>query len=341
MKILVTGGTGFTGHNLTQRLLQDGHQVRLLVRSKSRVTLEPHPSLEIHEGDIRDQAAVDKAVAGVTKIFNLAAMYRTASAVDQDYRDIHVEGTRYLLEAAARHRVERFVHCSTVGVHGDVKEPPATEESPYAPADIYQRTKLEGELLAREFAAQNGLALTVVRPTAIYGPGDMRLLKLFKLAVRDITPVIGTGKIYYHMVYIDDLVEGFMLASEADAAIGQVFIVGGEEKMVLDDLLSAISRITGRPESKIHIPALPFQLAGSLCEKICIPLGIEPPIYRRRVDFFTKSRLFDIGKVKRLLGYAPKFGLQEGLRRTAEWYKRQGMLFYQVTFMFSDIITSI
>ncbi|MBU1567919.1 MAG: NAD-dependent epimerase/dehydratase family protein [Proteobacteria bacterium] len=326
MKILVTGGTGFTGHNLSKRLLQDGYQVRLLVRSKKRVILDPHPALEIHEGDIRDRLAVDKAVEGVVKVFNIAAMFRTAASVDQDYWDIHVEGVRHLVEAAVRHRVERFVHCSTVGVHGDVKVPPANEESPFAPADIYQRTKLEGELLARELAAKNGLALSVVRPTAIYGPGDMRLLKLFKLAVKKVTPVIGTGKIYYHMVYIDDLVQGFILASERAEAIGQVFIVGGDENMILDDLLSTIAKITGRPDTKIHIPARPFQLAGSLCEKICIPLGIEPPIYRRRVDFFTKSRSFDISKVKRLLGYAPKYGLQKGLSRTAQWYKEQGLL---------------
>ncbi len=327
MKILVTGGTGFTGHNLSKRLLEDGHQVRLLVRSKKRVALDPHADLEIQEGDIRDKEAVNRAVAGVKKVFNIAAMFRSAASVDQDYRDIHVEGVRHLLEAAVRQKVERFVHCSTVGVHGDVKVPPATEESPYAPADIYQRTKLEGELLARDFAAKNGLALSVVRPTAIYGPGDLRLLKLFKLAVKKVTPVIGTGKIYYHMVYIDDLVQGFILASEREEAIGQVFIVGGDENMILDDLLSTIAAITGsRPDAKIHIPALPFQLAGSLCEKICIPFGIEPPIYRRRVDFFTKSRSFDIGKAKRLLGYRPQYGLREGLRRTATWYKEQGLL---------------
>jgi nucleoside-diphosphate-sugar epimerase len=326
MKVLVTGGTGFTGHNLSKRLLQDGHQVRLLVRSKKRVALDPQPALEIQEGDIRDRTAVDRAVEGVAKVFNIAAMYRSAASVDQDYRDIHVEGTRHLLEAAVRYKVGRFVHCSTVGVHGDVKVPPATEESPYAPADIYQRTKLEGELLARDFATTNGLALSVVRPTAIYGPGDMRLLKLFKLAVKKITPVIGTGKIYYHMVYIDDLVQGFILASEVEAAIGQVFIIGGQENMILDDLLSTIAGITGSPDYKIHIPAMPFQLAGSLCEKICIPLGIEPPIYRRRVDFFTKSRSFDISKAKRLLGYTPKYGLREGLAKTAQWYKEQGLL---------------
>lgn len=326
MKILVTGGTGFTGHNLSKRLLQDGHQVRLLVRSRSRLALDPHPDLEIMEGDIRDEAAVDKAVAGTAKIFHIAALFRTGSAVDQDYWDIHVKGTRHLLEAAVKYGVERFVHCSTVGVHGDVKVPPATEESPYAPADMYQRTKLEGELLAREYSAKNGLALSVIRPTAIYGPGDMRLLKIFKLATKSISPVIGTGRIFYHMVYIDDLVQGFILAGEVEAAIGEAFIIGGAENMILDDLLSTIAVITGRPDKKIHLPALPFQLAGSLCEKICIPLGIEPPIYRRRVDFFTKSRSFDISKAKRLLGYSPQYDLRAGLSKTAEWYTNQGLL---------------
>lgn len=326
MKVLVTGGTGFTGHHLSQTLLKEGVGVRLLVRSAKRVALPAQPGLEVREGDIRDPRAVDQAVQGVDKVFNIAAMYRSASSVDQDYHDIHVTGTRHLLEAALRHGVGRFVHCSTVGVHGDVKVPPASEESPYAPADIYQRTKLEGELLAREFAAKNNLALSVIRPTAIYGPGDMRLLKLFRLAAKPITPVIGSGQIYYHMVYIDDLVRGFLLAGEKEAAIGQVFIIGGDENMILDDLLSTIAAILEKPDRKIHIPAWPFQLAGSLCEKICIPLGVEPPIYRRRVDFFTKSRSFDIGKAKTLLGYAPEYGLQRGLRATAQWYQGQGLL---------------
>lgn len=326
MKVLVTGGTGFTGYNLSRRLLDDGHQVRLLVRSRSRVLLPSSDNLEVIEGDIRDHKAVDESAQGVEKIYNIAAMYRTAGSVDQDYHDIHVKGTQHLMRAALRHDIRRVVHCSTVGVHGDVKEGKATELSPYAPADIYQRTKLEGELWAREFAEKKNLALSVIRPTAIYGPGDMRLLKLFKLAVRGITPVIGNGKIYYHMVYIDDLVQGFLLAAEKDEAVGQVFIIGGEENMILDDLLTTIARITNRRDTLLHFPALPFQLLGSICEKICIPLGIEPPIYRRRVDFFTKSRAFDISKAKNLLGYTPHYGLHDGLSRTAEWYKENGYL---------------
>ena len=326
MKVLVTGGTGFTGHNLSKKLLERGHEVRLLVRSSKRVALPQQSRLKIIEGDIRDEAAVDGAVAGVEKVFNIAAMFRSAGSVDQDYWDIHVKGVRHLLEAARRHDVQRFVHCSTVGVHGDVKEPPASEKSPYAPADIYQRTKLEGELLAREFAAKNGLALSVIRPTAIYGPGDLRLLKLFRLAVKRVTPVLGPGEIFYHMVYIDDLVQGFLLASERQEAIGEVFIVGGKEIMNLNGLLDTIAEICDRPKTKLHLPAAPVQFAGTICEKICIPLGIEPPIYRRRVDFFTKSRSFDITNAKTLLGYSPAYSLHRGLGLTAEWYKSQGLL---------------
>lgn len=132
--------------------------------------------------------------------------------------------------------------------------------------------------------------------------------------------------IYYHMVYIDDLVDGFILVSEHENAIGEVFIPGGDENLQLNALLDTIARINGSSEMKFHLPALPFQLAGSLCEKICIPLGIEPPIYRRRVDFFTKSRFFDISKAKKMIGYAPKYGLLEGLKNTAQRYKEKGLL---------------
>lgn len=326
MKILVTGATGFTGHNLSARLLREGHEVRILVRSKKRVQLDPSPNLEIIEGDIRDKSIVDSCVKGTEKIFNIAAMFRSAKSVDQDYHDIHVGGVQHILTAAQRYEVPRIVHCSTVGVHGDIKVAPADEESPYAPADIYQRTKLEGELWAREFADKNKLNLSVVRPTAIYGPGDMRLLKLFKLASKAVTPIIGSGEIYYHMVYIDDLVEGFILAGEKESAIGEVFIIGGEEKMQLNDLLKTISKIIKSSDKAIHLPAKPFQLAGSLCEKICIPFNIEPPIYRRRVDFFTKSRSFSIDKAKQLLQYSPQYDLYTGLSKTADWYSQQGLL---------------
>ncbi len=326
MKALVTGATGFTGFNLTRKLLHDGVDVRVLVRDRNRLTIDGNRQPEIIEGDIRDRKTVYQAVAGVNRIYHIAAMYRTAGSPDQDYYDIHVKGTGYLLEAALAAGTERFVHCSTVGVHGDVARDIADEEAPFNPGDVYQRSKLEGELHAREFADKKGLALTVIRPTAIYGPGDLRLLKLFKMAGGRIIPLLGDGTIYYHMVYIDDLVEAFVLASESEKAIGEVFIIGGREKVTLNELVEKIAATTGRSGKIVHLPARPVQLLGSICEKICQPLGIEPPIYRRRVDFFTKSRSFNVDKAARLLGFTARVSLDEGISRTAAWYRQNGFI---------------
>ncbi len=325
MKALVTGATGYTGYNLTERLLKSGVEVKVLVRDKNRMILPGELQPEIVEGDIRDKQKVAEAVKGVDRIYHIAAMFRTAGSPDQDYYDIHVQGTRYLLEAARENNVRRFVHCSTVGVHGDV-EGIANEESPFKPGDIYQRTKLEGELLAREFAETHNLSLAVIRPTAIYGPGDLRLLKLFKLASKSITPILGDGKIYYHMIFIDDLVDAFIEASQNEDAIGQVFIIGGKNKVTLNTLVNKIADTLHCSKRVIHLPALPFQLAGSLCEKMCSPFGIAPPIYRRRVDFFTKSRAFDVSRAERIMGFIPKTSLEEGISKTAEWYQRNGHL---------------
>ena len=175
-------------------------------------------------------------------------------------------------------------------------------------------------------ARQHGLSLAVARPTAIYGPGDLRLLKLFSLIAKRRFIILGDGEIFYHLVYVDDLVRGFRLLATSPAAAGDVFILGGAEYRSLNDLGAMIARIVHAPPPRIKLPAWPFQMAGSVVERVCKPLGIAPPIYRRRVDFFTKSRAFTIEKARRVLGYEPQVPLEEGLARTARWYQEHGYL---------------
>ncbi|MFZ1289732.1 MAG: NAD-dependent epimerase/dehydratase family protein [Melioribacteraceae bacterium] len=328
MSILVTGATGFTGKNLTEYLLKNYKSVRVLVRDKLKLgNLLKFPNLEIVEGNIYDESVVNKSMKGIDIVFNVAAIYRTSGIADQVYWDTHVKGTELLLEAALREGVKKFIHTSTVGVHGDVgKDAPADENSPFNPGDIYQITKLEGEKKVHQFYAEKGLPIVVIRPTAIYGPGDLRLLKLFKIASHKISFVLGNGKIKYHMVYIDDLVQGFILASKVEEAVGKAFIIGGEDAKSLNEILDDIGIAIGKSIQKFYLPAKPFQILGSIAEKIFIPLGINPPIYRRRVDFFTKSRSFDISKAKNILKYKPQFDLMDGIKKTAEWYKSNGHL---------------
>lgn len=326
MKVLVTGATGFTGSHLAKKLYRSGHDVRILVREKAKVSQFNDFDPEIIQGDIRDFYSVKLAVKGIDLVFHIAAAYRTAGIADRVYWDTHVKGTEHLLKAAFKSNVNRFVHCSTVGVHGHIAKNPANESYQFNPGDIYQMTKLEGEQKAVQFFKKTGLPVTIIRPCAIYGPGDMRLYKLFKLMTYKLIPILGTGKIFYHMVYINDLVDAFILAAENENVIGESFIIGGEECYKLNRLLELIAKELNNAPLKIHIPAKPFQFMGTICEKIFIPLGMNPPIYRRRIDFFTKSRIFDISKSKKMMGFKPKIDLKEGISRTANWYKESGLL---------------
>ena len=277
-------------------------------------------------GDLRDRDAVAAAADGVEVVYHLAALYRQAGLADEVYRAVNATAAADVVDAAARAGVRRVVHCSTVGVHGDVEHPPANEDAPLKPGDIYQVTKLEGERLVRDAGSRLGVEVTIVRPTGIYGPGDRRLLKLFRGVARRRWITLGDGKIYYHLTFIDDLVDGFRLCGTHPAAANRTYILAGGEVTTLNELVSLVADVAGVAPPTRHLPVWPFWMAGAACEAMCAPFGIEPPIFRRRVDFFTKSRAFDITRARTEIGFAPRVGLREGTRRTLEWYRAEGWL---------------
>lgn len=326
MKVSLTGASGYTGGHILNRLLARGDTVKALVRESS-VTPELEASgAEIVKGVLGNADDARRLVEGADAVMHVAAVYRTAGHPDSYYRQVNVEGTRLLLEAARAAGVRRFVHTSTVGVHGDVKNPPADENAPIAPSDIYQETKAEADVQAREFGRAHGVEVAIVRPGAIYGPGETRLLKVFKGIARGRYAVVGSGKPHYHLVYIDDLVDGFLLALDRKEAAGETFIIAGPRSLSQDDLAREVAKATGGSVWPFHIPAWPIQRLGDVVEAICVPFGIEPPIHRRRVDFWVKNRSFSIEKARRLLGYAPKVDVTEGIARTARWYRENGWL---------------
>jgi nucleoside-diphosphate-sugar epimerase len=326
VKVLVTGATGFTGSHLARALaLKKTPGVRALVRDPAKAQDLAASGIELVVGDLRSPATLAAAVAGVDIVYHVAAIYRSAGVAPDTYRAVNRTAVGNLVEAAAVAGARRVVHCSTVGVHGDVDRPPANEDAPLKPGDIYQITKLEGEQVAREAADRCGIELAIVRPSGIYGPGDRRLLKLFRNVVRRF-PILGSGEIYYHLTYIDDLVEGFQLCGAHPAAAGRTYILAGGEVTTLNDVMKLIAEVAGVRPPAIHLPVWPFWVAGALCEAICVPFGIEPPLYRRRVDFFTKSRAFDITRARAEIGYAPRVGLREGITRTLAWYREHGWL---------------
>jgi len=297
-----------------------------LVRDEARAGSLKGDGIDLATGDIRDASAVECAAARAEVVYHVAAIYRQAGLREDEYRAVNAHAVGTVIEAASRAGVKRVVHCSTVGVHGDVDHPPANEDAPLKPGDIYQVTKLEGERVAREAGARAGVEVVIARPTGIYGPGDRRLLKLFRGVARGRFFILGDGKIYYHLTYVDDLVEGFRLCAEVTAAAGRTYILAGAEVTTLEELIARIAAEAKVAPPRLHLPVWPFWTAGAICEAIFTPLKIEPPIYRRRVDFFTKSRAFDITRARTELGFAPKVGLNEGIRRTLTWYRSKGWL---------------
>ncbi len=266
------------------------------------------------------------AVDGCEVVYHIAATYREAGQGDAAYTRVNVDGTRHVLEGALAARVTRVVHCSTGGVHGHIENPPATETAPLSPGDVYQRTKLEGERVAAEFGRRTALEVVIVRPIGIYGPGDLRFLKMFRGIARGRFPMLGRGEVFYHLTFIDDLVRGFELAGTSNRAAGREYLLAGPEYVTLKELTRLIADELGVSPPRLRLPIWPVWLAGALCEAVCIPLGVEPPLFRRRVDFYRKSRAFDTTRARQELGYNPTIDLRTGIRRTAAWYREQGLL---------------
>lgn len=324
--VLVTGATGFTGGHLCERLVGDGHRVRALVRDAGRASRLRELGVELAVGDLCQPHSLERATEGVDLVYHIGALFRPENVTRRQLTETNVDGTRHLLDAALRSGVRRFVHCSTVGVHGDIRHPPANEDTPFAPGDPYQESKTEGERVVHRYMADGRLPIVVFRPGGIYGPGDMRFLKLFRAIKTRRFVMLGSGSVQYQLVYIDDLVDGILLCGQHAAAPGNVYILTGEAPVTLRHLVGVIAKVLGVEPPRLRFPVGPVYVAAFCCELVFKPLGLNPPLYRRRVDFFRKTRAFDISRAKRSLGFNPSTALERGVASTAEWYRASGHL---------------
>ena len=189
-----------------------------------------------------------------------------------------------------------------------------------------QDSKTEGERIVLQYMGNGWLPIVVLRPGGIYGPRDLRFLKLIKAVKNQRFVMLGSGKVTYQMIYIGDLVDGIVQCGICPGAVGNVYILTGKQATTLNELVRTIARVLGVPPPRLRFPVTTVYLLGFLCELVFKPLGINPPLYRRRVDFFRKNRAFDISKAKGELGFDPGTDLSPGIRLTVDWYRSNGHL---------------
>lgn len=329
MKVLITGGTGFIGSRLAQRCLQRGDEVVVLAQSNTHAEADNIRELEavgvsVVLGDVSNQQAINVAIDGCEVVFHLAAAQHEANVPDQHFWNVNVEGTRNLLDASVEARVKRFIHGSTIGVYGVEVQGELDEESEKKPDNIYGITKKAGEELVLSY--KDKLPLSIIRISETYGPGDRRLLKLYKGIKQRKFFVIGDGSNKHQLIYIDDLIDGLFLASTEESALGEIFVLAGAEILTTNEMIETIASVLNVKNFPVRAPMWPFFILALIMEKTLRPLGIQPPLHRRRLDFFKKTLFFSNQKSKKLLGFEPRVDFKTGSEKTIAWYQQNNMM---------------
>jgi nucleoside-diphosphate-sugar epimerase len=206
-----------------------------------------------------------------------------------------------------------------VGVIGDVEDPPADENSPCYPTNIYEKTKLAGERAALAFAQETGLSLVVVRPAWVYGPRCPRTQKLFRAIRKGRFPIFGSGRNFRHPVYVSDAVSGLELLGDKEQISNQVYIIAGEKPVTIEELVHLVAGTAGVKPPKIHFPIFMGMLITYSLQIIFNPIGRQPPFSRRSLDFYLKNNAYDITKARSELGFNPRVDLESGLQKTWNW----------------------
>ena len=308
MKALVTGGEGFIGSHLVERLLRDGHDVRVLAyynpfgRWGWLDDIDGRDDIELIPGDVRDGERVMQAVEGVDIVFHLAALIGIPYSYEspESYVQTNVTGTYNVANACRRHGVSRMVHTSTSEVYGTAIRVPIDEEHPLQPQSPYSASKIGGDMMALSFHHAFEVPVAVVRPFNTYGPRQSTRAVIPTILAQLLSGAeelhLGATSPTRDFNFVTDTVAGFIAVSQCDRAIGQVVNVGSGVEISIGDLVDKLREVTGS-NAKVVVDEARLRPGGSEVERL----------------------LCDNTRAREWAGWTPQVSLDEGLRQTAAW----------------------
>lgn len=327
--VFLTGGTGFVGSFVAQELLARGMRVRALVRSDPK-WLAGMP-VRLVRGDLHTLEALEEGVRGVAYVVHVAGLTRARTQAELDRAN--VRGTLDLLDAVGRVApdVRRVLVTSSLEAHGPNRvlpggtPVPATETDRLAPISMYGRSKKRMEEAVA--ASYPDLPVTVVRPSAVYGPRETDLLELVKTASRGVFPVVGARQVpRLSMVHARDLARGMVDLLLADRAAGETYLLSQAPPATWDELRLALEAALGRKTLPLPLPAAGVALAGALAQGWGRLTGSLPPLTRDKAAAAPHAWTCAIDKARKHAGYRPTVGLADGWAETVAWYREQGWL---------------
>ncbi|MBU1862436.1 MAG: NAD-dependent epimerase/dehydratase family protein [Candidatus Omnitrophica bacterium] len=321
MNCLVTGATGFIGAHLVRELVGKGHKVRIIARQKSKTELLAGLNIEIRYGDITKKSSIDGFFDNVDIVFHCAGLLGAFGIDKSTYYDVNVLGTKNVVDVSYGVHVKKFVLCSSAGVIGPTEKYQGDENSLYNPTNVYEQTKMEAEHIVK----QGGLDYVILRPGFVYGEGDSHLLELCKALLKRQFCFIGKADAQLQPLYINDLVDAFLLCA-SNKIHNETYIIAGHEQVSVRDFIMVITQALGIALPRVWIPLWMAYGAALAFEFLAYVTKCKPLVTVQRVKFFTNSRVFTISKAERGLQFHPQTTVSDGVRKTINWYRRQEIL---------------
>jgi len=325
-KVLITGANGFIGSHLCEILQNAGFDVRALVRKTSNLDNISHLDLELCYGDITDIDSLKEAVKDVDYIIGNAGLTKTLDK--SEFQKVNADGNANLLKAVreSNPNLKRFVLISSMAASGpSASMTRLTENDKPHPLTTYGRSKLEGENAVLKFKDQ--IPVTILRPSAVYGPRDVEIFSFFQAVKFRLKPTFGAGECYINFTYVKDLAKAILKTIESDLKSGSIYFITETKLYSYSEAGDIISDVMGVKAIDIHIPVTILAFAGRITEYIAL--------LRKKAAIFTEEKAREISqkywivdntKAEKELGISEWTSFQDGAKETVDWYRMKGWL---------------